>query len=87
VLGLDDRFRIFKASFWLLVKRGPHCGLQHQKEKRSVDYFAGLDVSVKETSAALWMMPARSCGSEGGECLGAGDHTLSLQARLRSIAR
>jgi hypothetical protein len=25
-------------------------GLTHQKEKRSMDYFAGLDVSVKETS-------------------------------------
>jgi hypothetical protein len=25
-------------------------GLKHQKEKRSMDYFAGLDVSVKETS-------------------------------------
>ena len=24
-------------------------GLKHQKEKRSMDYFAGLDVSVKET--------------------------------------
>jgi len=22
------------------------CGLKHQKEKRSMDYFAGLDVSV-----------------------------------------
>jgi hypothetical protein len=27
-------------------------GLKHQKEKRSMDYFAGLDVSVKETSVA-----------------------------------
>ena len=25
-------------------------GLKHQKEKRSMDHFAGLDVSVKETS-------------------------------------
>ena len=25
-------------------------GLEHQKEKRSMDHFAGLDVSVKETS-------------------------------------
>jgi hypothetical protein len=24
-------------------------GLKHQKEKRSMDHFAGLDVSVKET--------------------------------------
>jgi hypothetical protein len=25
-------------------------GLKHQKEKRSMDHFVGLDVSVKETS-------------------------------------
>jgi hypothetical protein len=29
------------------------CGLKHQKEKRSMDHFAGLDVSVKETSVCL----------------------------------
>jgi hypothetical protein len=29
------------------------CGLKHQKEKRSMDYFAGLDVSVKETSVCI----------------------------------
>jgi hypothetical protein len=29
------------------------CGLKHQKEKRSVDHFAGLDVSVKETSICI----------------------------------
>jgi transposase len=28
-------------------------GLKHQKEKRSIDYFAGLDVSVKETSVCI----------------------------------
>jgi hypothetical protein len=28
-------------------------GLKHQKEKRSMDYFAGLDVSVKETSVCV----------------------------------
>src|SRR5260370_36697597 len=26
------------------------CGLKHEKEKGSMDHFAGLDVSVKETS-------------------------------------
>ena len=26
------------------------CGLKHQKEKRSMDHFAGLDMSVKDTS-------------------------------------
>jgi hypothetical protein len=28
-------------------------GLKHQKEKRSMDYFAGSDVSVKETSVCI----------------------------------
>ena len=28
-------------------------GLKPQKEKRSMDYFAGLDVSVKETSVCI----------------------------------
>src|SRR6476469_626292 len=36
-----------------MVKRGPHLGLKHQKEKRSMDHFAGLDVSVKETSLCI----------------------------------
>jgi ribulose kinase len=29
------------------------CGLKHQKEKRSMTYFAGLDVSVKETRVCI----------------------------------
>jgi transposase len=28
-------------------------GLKHQKEKRSMDHFAGLDISVKETSVCI----------------------------------
>src|SRR5215207_3455972 len=37
-----------------MVKRGPPVsGLKHQKEKRSMDYFAGLDVSVKDTSVCI----------------------------------
>src|ERR1700745_2374374 len=36
-----------------MVKRGPLYGLMHQKEKRSMDYFAGLDVSVKDTSVCI----------------------------------
>src|SRR5436189_1626052 len=36
-----------------MVKRGPCYGLEHQKEKRSMDYFAGLDVSVKDTSVCI----------------------------------
>jgi transposase len=29
------------------------CGLKHQKEKRSMDHFAGLDVPVKDTSVCI----------------------------------
>src|SRR5437660_3683453 len=37
-----------------MVKRGYRCtGPKHQKEKRSMDYFAGLDVSVKDTSVCI----------------------------------
>jgi len=40
--------------FRLMVKRGHRCtGPKHQKEKRSMDYFAGLDVSVKNTSVCI----------------------------------
>src|SRR5512141_1957788 len=36
-----------------MVKRGPCHGLKHQREKRSMEHFAGLDVSVKETSVCI----------------------------------
>src|ERR1700720_971779 len=37
-----------------MVKRGHRCpGSKHQKEKRSMNYFAGLDVSVKNTSVCI----------------------------------
>src|SRR6516164_9291041 len=36
-----------------MVKRVRVNGLKHQKEKRSMDHFAGLDVSVKETSVCI----------------------------------
>jgi len=40
--------------FRLMVKNEVRChGLKHQKEKRSMDHFAGLDVSVKETSVCV----------------------------------
>jgi transposase len=40
--------------FRLMVNtRSAFCGLKHQKEKRSMDHFAGLDVSVKETSVCI----------------------------------
>jgi transposase len=39
--------------FRLMVKRGPCVRLKHQKEKRSMDHFAGLDVSVKATIVCI----------------------------------
>jgi hypothetical protein len=40
--------------FRLMMKRGPWMRPQeHQKEKRSMDHFAGLDVSVKDTSVCV----------------------------------
>jgi transposase len=40
--------------FRLMVKWGHRCtGPKHQKEKRSMDHFAGLDVSVKDTSICI----------------------------------
>src|SRR3979409_26205 len=36
-----------------MVKRGPWLRPQASKEKRSMDHFAGLDVSVKETSVCI----------------------------------
>jgi hypothetical protein len=39
--------------FRLMVKEVRIYGLKHQKEKRSMDHFAGLDVSVKETSICI----------------------------------
>ena len=35
-----------------MVKRGRY-GLKHQKEKRNMKHFAGLDVSVNETSICI----------------------------------
>src|ERR1700716_2532661 len=37
----------------MVETRSALSGLKHQKEKRSMDYFAGLDVSVKETSVCI----------------------------------
>jgi transposase len=39
--------------FRLMVKRGPITASSIKKEKRSMDHFAGLDVSVKETSICI----------------------------------
>ena len=37
-------------------------GLKHQKEKRGMDHFAGLDVSVKETSVCIVVRRAKLFG-------------------------
>jgi len=37
----------------MMKARPAPSGLKHQKEKRNMDYFAGLDVSVKETSICI----------------------------------
>jgi predicted NBD/HSP70 family sugar kinase len=37
----------------MMNARSALSGLKHQKEKRNMDYFAGLDVSVKETSICI----------------------------------
>jgi transposase len=50
-LWIADDFGVLR--FRLMVKRGPDFGLKHQKEKRSMDHFAGLDLSVKETSLCI----------------------------------
>ena len=51
---LVDSWKFWVLRFRLMVKRGHRCtGPKHQKEKRSMDHFAGLDVSVKETSVCI----------------------------------
>jgi hypothetical protein len=37
----------------MVKRRSRFRGLKHQKEKRSMNHFAGLDVSVKETSVCI----------------------------------
>ena len=51
-LWIADDFWVLR--FRLMVEtRSALSGLMHQKEKRSMDHFAGLDVSVKETSVCI----------------------------------
>src|SRR3974377_1522893 len=50
--GIAERFWVLR--FRLMVKRGHRSyGPQASKEKRSMEHFAGLDVSVKETSVCI----------------------------------
>lgn len=56
-----DRLKVLR--FELMVKRGLHArSHRHQKEKRSMKHYVGLDVAVKETEAAP--NETRSCGSD-----------------------
>jgi transposase len=48
-----DRYRRRPGLRDAREDRYRHDGLKHQKEKRSMDHFAGLDVSVKETSVCI----------------------------------
>src|SRR5690606_6577772 len=59
---------VLGAALQAMEKRGPRLGgLKHRKE-RSMDYFAGLDVSVKETSV----------------CIVDGDGRIALEAKVAS---
>src|SRR3974377_2483457 len=50
--GIAERFWVLR--FRLMVKRGHRSyGPQASKEKRSMEHFAGLDVSVNETSVCI----------------------------------
>jgi transposase len=50
-LWIAEDFGVLRFRRWFNEVR---CyGLKHQKEKRSMDHFAGLDVSVKETSVCI----------------------------------
>ena len=50
-LWIAEEFWVLR--FRLMVKRGPCVRPPASKEKRSIDHFAGLDVSVKETSVCI----------------------------------
>jgi len=58
-----------------------------------MDHFAGLDVSVKETSLCLWTMQAGSCeGCErtrgaAGEVGSFGCRGMGVRRRLRQFSR
>src|SRR5262245_6572239 len=60
-------------------------GLKHQKEKRSMDHFAGLDVSVKETSIEIRATDDREPVITSNGTM----YSVSLFqiARIRSVAR
>ena len=55
-------------------------GLKHQKEKRSMDHFAGLDVSVKETSVCIVDDTGKIVWDSSGLVGGAEESRLPLQA-------
>src|SRR5690606_22259768 len=47
--------------FELMIKRGLLGSHKHQERKRSVKHYAGLDVSVKETSVCIVDETGRVC--------------------------
>src|SRR5215831_14843322 len=59
------------------------CGLKHQKEKRSMAYFAGLDVSVKKTSICI----VDDAGNSVREARVASEPEALLQVLTKTIYR
>ena len=70
-LWIAERFEVLR--FRLMVKRGPHMRPQASEGEAQHDYFAGLDVSVKETSVCIVhpsgkLTGASPCRSDQGVC-------------------
>jgi hypothetical protein len=62
-------------------------GLKHQKDKRNMEYFAGLDVSVKERASALWMIRGRSCVQVASKSAGADDPAYYFNATILTMIK
>src|SRR4026209_2187186 len=60
-------------------------GLKHQKEKRSMEHFAGLDVSVKETSVCI-VDDTGKIVREVKIASGGASEPAALQAVLKNLA-
>ena len=64
-MGYSASRHLHRPSEVLRFRLMVQCGLdrtshKHQWEKRSMKHYAGLDVSVKETSLCIWTRRARS---------------------------
>src|SRR6185437_15734715 len=79
--------------FRLMVNEVRGYGLKHQKEKRSMDHFAGLDVSVKETSICIVddtrpdrLGVSEACGHVDGGAVGQRHHRSDTRDRHQTPA-